>query len=65
MMYREMSTFAPHHNVLDGSKPYSISGLITLLSPANSILANALLDKTDILAEDSISSTFKKVSVTL
>ena len=59
----QAKTFEAHHNVFDGSKPYSISNLVTLLSPANAILSDALDDKTEQPELDTIASKLKYVIV--
>jgi len=41
-MARMTEVFDAHHNVLDLSKPYSISGNLTLLSSVTSIMSNFL-----------------------
>jgi hypothetical protein len=44
LMATEFKTLSAHHNIPDMSKPFSISGNLSLLSPANSILSNYLGD---------------------
>lgn len=57
----ELRTFSPYYNIPDGSKPFAISGLLTLLSPANNILASALYDKEDYPEQDTVLSKLKMV----
>lgn len=40
VMVQEAKTLEPHYNIPDMSKPFSVSGNLTLLSPSISILAN-------------------------
>lgn len=41
-MAKEAEQFASYHSSMDVSRPYAISGFITLLSPGNTILTNYL-----------------------
>lgn len=52
MMHDEALRMQPHFSVPDTSKPYGISGLLTLLSPSTSILSNYLYDKETVQTED-------------
>ena len=45
MLVDEFKTLKAFYSVPDVSKPYSISGNLTLLSPATSILSNYLSNK--------------------
>jgi len=40
----EFEVLSPYYNVPDQSKPYSVSGNLTLHAPGNSIIANYLSD---------------------
>jgi len=53
-MAEEFKTLRPFYNVPDLSKPFSISGNLTLLSPANNILSNFLSDKEEHPEQDTI-----------
>lgn len=44
LMENEFKTLAPYYNIPDSDKPYSIGNNLTLLSPANSIISNAISD---------------------
>lgn len=64
MMANEFKTLQPHFNVSDLSKPYAVSGNLSLLAPATSILSNYLYKKTpDAPAVDNISNQLKMVLV--
>jgi hypothetical protein len=54
LLAEEFKTFDPFYNIPDTSKPYSVSGNLTLLSPANNILAQCLLDTREDVAGDTI-----------
>lgn len=47
-------TLKPYYNIPDMSKPFSVSGNLTLLSPANNILSNYLSDRTEYPSVDTI-----------
>lgn len=53
-MAEEFKTLKPHYNIPDLSKPYSVSGNLTLLKPANNILSNFLSDKQEDPANDTV-----------
>lgn len=61
LMYDEFKTFSPFYNVPDLSKPFSVSGNLTLLSPGNYILGNYLDDKTSV--PDELDFVLEPVSV--
>lgn len=50
----EYEVLSPHFNIPDLSKPYSVSGNLTLLGPANAILLNYLRDKMEDPMADTI-----------
>lgn len=54
MMAEEFKTLDPYYNIPDMSKPYSVSGNLTLFSPANNILMNFLRDRTEDKEHDTI-----------
>lgn len=62
-MEEQFKTLAPFYNIPDTSAPYSISGNLTLLSPINSILSNALMDRTEDPANDTVYNLLGKVEV--
>jgi len=64
-MARKFSTLKPHYNIPDTSKPYSISGNLSLLAPANSIMTNWLLDKEDDPEKDTVYKELETVEVEL
>lgn len=61
LLANEFKTLKPHYNIPDLSKPFSISGNLTLLAPANSILANYLSDYEDGVDDESISFNMVEV----
>lgn len=61
LMENEFKTMDPYYNIPDSSKPYSVGNNLTLLSPANSIISNALLDIRDSPDKDTIFSQLQKV----
>ena len=61
LMENEFKTLSPFYNIPDSDKPYSIGGNLTLLSPANSIIANALLDKRHNPEKDTIFGLLNKL----
>ena len=54
ILAEEYETLKPFYNIPDLSKPFSISGNLSLLGPANAILGNYLLDKREFPEEDTI-----------
>lgn len=62
-MEREFKTLKPYFNVPETSKPYAISGNLTLLSPSTSILSNFLYDKSESTRKDQICNGFKFVEM--
>lgn len=63
LMYNEFKTFAAHYNIPDLNKPYSVSGNLTLLSPATTTLSSYLADDIESDPNDPIYSKMKKVSL--
>lgn len=59
----EFKSFAPFYNIPDTSKPYSVSGNLTLLAPANSTIANYLSDAREADGVDPILSQVSMVNV--
>lgn len=58
----ECMTLSPHYNIPDLSKPFSVSGNLTLLNPANNILGNLVQESTD-LPPDTILDKLDTVEV--
>lgn len=56
-------TFEIHHNVFEGSTPYSISSNVTILSPANAVLSDALSDAEEEPENDTIYKQLKFVEI--
>lgn len=54
-------TLAPFYNIPDMSKPNAIAGELTLLSPANSLLGNYILDNDEDPANDTVSDRLEYV----
>lgn len=46
-LYKELSGFEPHKNVPDMSTPFNVSGNLSLMATATSIMSNYLYDKKD------------------
>lgn len=63
LLYQEYKTLKPYYNIPDMTKPFTVCGNLTLLSPANSIMSNYLLDREEF--EDKISSLFEYVDVNI
>lgn len=64
MMADQFKTLQPHFNVPDLSNPYAISGNLSMLAPATSILSNYLYKNTENLVEqDTISAQLQTVTV--
>ena len=58
-------TFEAHHNVFEGSTPFSISSNVTILSPANAVLADALSDAVEEPEKDTIYRTLKFIEINI
>jgi hypothetical protein len=63
LLTEEFKTLRPFYNIPDLSKPYSVSGNLTLLAPANSILSNYLSDDSENLVDDTISKLLNTVNM--
>lgn len=50
----EYEVLEPHYNIPDLTNPYSVSGNLTLLGPANAILMNYLRDAVEDTVNDVI-----------
>jgi hypothetical protein len=57
------SGLAPHYSVPDLSKPFNVSGRLSLLSPTTSILGNYLASPVEDIEKDTISSKLNTVEV--
>ena len=57
----ELEAISPYYNIPDTSKPYSVSGFLSLQSPANATLSNYLDDKSVLEGTDNICSKLKFV----
>mgnify|MGYP006909096523 FL=1 len=64
LMAEEFKTLDTYYNIPDTTKPFSVSGNLNLLSPANSILSSYLYDRKED-GEDKIVDKLKMVEVTL
>lgn len=62
-MEKEFSTLSPFYNISESSKPFAISGMLTMLSPANGILANTIMFKEPKPNEDTIFANLRRVEV--
>lgn len=65
LMSNEFKTLAPFYGIPSAGEPYDVSSVLTLLSPANSILANALVDNKDDPSKDTLFSKLSKVTITV
>lgn len=63
LVENEFKSFAPFYNIPDTSKPYSVSGNLTLLAPANSTIANYLSDARESDSLDTILSQVATVAL--
>ncbi len=63
LLTEEYEVLKPFYNIPDLTKPFSISGNLSLLGPANAILGNFLMDKRENREEDTITKLLNFVKV--
>ena len=64
LLAEEFKTLDTHYNIPDTTKPFSVSGNLNLLSPANTILSRFLYDEQE-EGVDTIVNQLQKVEVTI
>ena len=56
-------TLSPFYNIAELSNPYAVSGMLSLLAPANATLANYLKGSEADIRVDTVFDKLKKVEV--
>ena len=54
LLVEEYEVLKPFYNIPDLTKPFAISGNLSLLGPSNAILGNYLMDRREFPEEDTI-----------